>query len=118
MPAKGGNPIQATNAQGGVELYLYPFVNLGARWGWYCQYQALATLPPGKAWYPLYRRLGMPQGQPRWIQKISPPPGFNPQTVQLVASRYTHYATPPHNASKPNTNATHKNLNTFNLVVE
>jgi len=26
--------------------------------------------------------------------KSRPPPGFDPRTVQLVASRYTHYAIP------------------------
>ena len=46
------------------------------------------TLPPGKTPYPLYKRLGGPQGR-----KISPPPGFDPRTVQLVGSRYTDYAT-------------------------
>ena len=29
------------------------------------------------------------------MRKISPPPGFDPRTVQPVASRYTDYATPP-----------------------
>jgi hypothetical protein len=42
--------------------------------------------------YPLYRRLGRPQGLSGWVLKILPPPGFNPQTIQLVASRYTDYA--------------------------
>jgi len=31
------------------------------------------TLPPGKTQYPLYRRLGGPQGQYGQVQKISPP---------------------------------------------
>jgi hypothetical protein len=32
---------------------------------------------------------------PVWTDaKISPPPGFDPRTVQLVASRYTDYAIP------------------------
>jgi len=26
------------------------------------------------------------------VRKISPPPGFNPQTIQPVASRYTDYS--------------------------
>jgi hypothetical protein len=56
------------------------------------------SLPPGKTWYPLYRRLGGPQGQSGQVWKISPPPAFNPRTVQPVASRYTDYATQP----KPN----------------
>jgi hypothetical protein len=42
--------------------------------------------------YPFYRRLGGPQGQSGQVQKISPPPGFDPWTVQLVVSRYIDYA--------------------------
>jgi hypothetical protein len=53
------------------------------------------SLPTGKTQYPLYRRLGGPQGRSGQVQKISPPPGFDPRTVQLVASRYTDYATRP-----------------------
>jgi hypothetical protein len=51
-----------------------------------------AALSPGVTWYPLYRRLGMPQGRSGRVLKISPPPGFDTRTVQLVASRYTDYA--------------------------
>jgi hypothetical protein len=46
------------------------------------------SLPTGKTRYPLYRRLGGPQGRSGQVQKISPPPGFDPRTVQPVASRY------------------------------
>jgi len=53
------------------------------------------SLPPGKTRYPLYRRLDGPQGRSGQMRKISPLPGFNPQTVQPVASRYTDYATWP-----------------------
>ena len=53
------------------------------------QCHSLATLPMGKAWYPLYRRLGRPQGQAVWVPKILPPRGFDPRTVQPVASCYT-----------------------------
>jgi hypothetical protein len=49
------------------------------------QHHALATLPPEKARYPLYRR-------PVWTcAKNLAPPGFDPRTVQPVASRYTDY---------------------------
>jgi hypothetical protein len=54
--------------------------------------QRLAALPPGKTRYPLYRRLGGSQGRSGWVWKISPPPGFDPRTVQPVASRYTDCA--------------------------
>jgi hypothetical protein len=39
--------------------------------------------------------MGGPQGRSGQVQKISPPPGFDPRTVQPVGSRYTDYATRP-----------------------
>ena len=51
--------------------------------------------PSGKTRYPLYRRLCGPQGRSGQMRKISSPPGFDPRTVQPVASRYTDYATRP-----------------------
>jgi hypothetical protein len=51
-------------------------------------------LTPGKTWYLLYRRLGGPQDQSGQVRKISPPPGFDPGTVQPVASRYTDWSYP------------------------
>jgi len=57
------------------------------------QCHVLATLPPGKTLYPLYRRLGGTHGRSGQVQKILPPPGFDPRTVQPVASRYTNCAT-------------------------
>ena len=58
------------------------------------QRHAPAALPPGKTRYPVCRRLGGPQGQSGEVQKILPPPGFNPRMIQPVASRYTDYAIP------------------------
>ena len=49
---------------------------------------APAALPPGKLRYALYRRLGGPQGRSGRVRKTSPPPGFDPRTVQPIASRY------------------------------
>jgi hypothetical protein len=60
------------------------------------QRHAPAALPPGKTRYPLYRRLGGPQGRSGQVRKISPPTGFDPRTVQPVASRYTDWAIPAH----------------------
>ena len=59
------------------------------------QHHAPAALPPGKNRYPLYRRLG--RSQSGRVRNTSPPPGFDPRTVQPVASRYTDRATPDHN---------------------
>jgi hypothetical protein len=53
------------------------------------QRNAPAALPPRKTLYHLYRRLGGPQGRSGPVLIISPPPGYDPRTVQPVASRYT-----------------------------
>ena len=52
------------------------------------------TLPPGKTRYPVYRRLGGPQGRSGQAENFAPP-GFDLRTVQPVASRYTDWATRP-----------------------
>ena len=49
---------------------------------------APAALPPGKTRYPLYR----PEVRSGQVRKISPPLGFDPRTIQSVASHYTNYA--------------------------
>jgi len=54
------------------------------------QCHTLAALSPGKVWYPLFRRLGEPQGWSGQVWKISPPPVFDLQTVQPVVSHYTN----------------------------
>ena len=51
------------------------------------------SLPPGKTRYPLYRRLGGPQGWSGQARKISSPLGFDPRTIQPVSSYYTDYDT-------------------------
>jgi len=56
------------------------------------QRHAPAALPPRKARYPLYGRLGGPQTRSGRMRKLSPPPGFDPKTIQPVASRYTDCA--------------------------
>ena len=43
---------------------------------------------PVKTRYPLYRKLGGPQGRSGQVRKILPPPRFDPRTVQPAASRY------------------------------
>jgi len=53
------------------------------------QRHAPAGLPPENTWYPLFRRLGGPQGQSGRVREISSPLGFDPRTVQPVAIRYT-----------------------------
>ena len=53
------------------------------------QHHALSALPPVKTRCPSYGRLGGPQGRSERVRKISPPQGFDPRTVQLIASHYT-----------------------------
>ena len=50
------------------------------------QLHAPVALPPEKTRYPLYRRLGGPQGRSGWVGKTSPPPRSDPRTFQPVAS--------------------------------
>jgi hypothetical protein len=50
------------------------------------QRHAPTALPPGMTRYPFYRGLGRPQGRSGRVLKILPPPGFEPRTVQPVAS--------------------------------
>jgi hypothetical protein len=54
-------------------------------------------LSRGKTQCPLYRRLAGPLSRSGQVGKISPPPGFDPRTVQPVVSRYTNYTTQPTN---------------------
>jgi hypothetical protein len=69
--------------------------NLAARLG------RVVNAPP-RALYPRERdpvpivQEGGPQGRSGLLRKISPPPGFNPRTVQPVANLYTDYTNPAH----------------------
>ena len=49
------------------------------RWEVGGQHHAPAALPPAKTRYPLYKRLGGPQGRSGRVRKISPRPGFDPR---------------------------------------
>jgi hypothetical protein len=60
------------------------------------QRHAPTALPSGETRYPLYRRLSWHQGRSGRVRKIKPPPAFEPQTVQPVASRHIDWAIPAH----------------------
>ena len=79
---------QATKAQRRRRCIALPFLQPRSEMGVGGQHHAPTALPPGKSLYPLYSRLGGPQGRSGRVRKISPPPGFHPRTVQPVASRY------------------------------
>jgi hypothetical protein len=77
------------------------------------QCHAPAALPLENNWYPLYRRQGGQQGRSGQMRNISPSPGFDPRTVQPVASRYTGYAIPVHNTTTTTTTNNNNNNNTY-----
>jgi hypothetical protein len=73
------------------------------------QRHGLTALPPGKTRYPLYRRLGRTQGRSGRVRKISLSPGFDPRTVQPVASCYTDLNTNTINTTTTTTTTTTTN---------
>ena len=83
-----------------------PFHDHGTRRGWVVSATTRPLFTPGKTRYPLYRRLGGPQGWSGQVQKISPPtpPGFDPRTVQPIANRYSDWATWPFTCLWPSLN--------------
>jgi hypothetical protein len=72
------------------------FLNLVSRWRWVVNATPRLLYSRREAWYPFYRKLGGPQDRCKRVRKISPPPGFDPRTVHLVASRYTDLAIAAH----------------------
>jgi hypothetical protein len=67
------------------------FLDYGTRRGEGTAARTGRSLTSGKTRYPLYRRLGGPQGRSGQVRKISPSPGFDPRPVQPV---YTTRPTP------------------------
>jgi hypothetical protein len=77
------------NAQKGSSCIAQPF-KISARWGMGGQCHTLATLHLEETHYLLCRRLGGPQGQSVWVQKVSPLLGFDPWIFEPVTSCYTN----------------------------
>ena len=78
-----------------------------------CQRHAPAALPPGKTLYPLYRRLGGPQGRSRRMRKISPRPLARPDRIS-----YAETASPvptPFRTALRNTKSTYQ-IHCFSTV--
>ena len=84
--------VQAVRPIGVVGVQLYSFLTTALEGGEVSVSRPGRSLPPGKTWYPLRRRLGGPQDRSGQVRKISSPSGFDPHTVQPAASRYTNYA--------------------------
>ena len=74
--------------RGWVEVELYSSMTAELEGGEWSAARPGRTLPPGKTRYPLYGRLGGPQGRSGRAKNLAPP-GFDSRTVQPVVSRYT-----------------------------
>jgi hypothetical protein len=65
--------------------------------------------------FPLLRRFGGPQGRSGRMQKIPLPSGFDPRTVQPVASRSNDYAIPTHAHNTHTRTHAHIHINVIQL---
>ena len=92
-PCKALRLCTGRTAHRGSRGIAIPLHDHGTRRGWGFSLTPRPLFTPGKTRYPLYTRLGGPQGRSGQVRKISPTPGFDPRTVQPVASRYTDWAT-------------------------
>ena len=92
-------PVQALRlctgrtAHRGSKGTALPFHDHGTRRGWGGQRHAPAALYPGKDPVRIVQEDCGPQGRSGQVRKISPPPRFDPRTLQPVDSGYTDYAT-------------------------
>jgi hypothetical protein len=84
-------PGVAQRVRRGIALL---FHDGGTRRGWEVNSTPGLHLPPGKTRYPLYRRLGGPQGRSGRSENLVPT-GIRPRTLQPVVNRYTDWATGP-----------------------
>jgi len=87
---------QAMKAHRGLDVCLYSFFNLGARWGRWSTPRSGLFIPRKEIRYPLYRRVGGHQSRSERVRKISTQPGFDPQTFQPVTNLYTDCTFPAH----------------------
>ena len=80
-----GKALPRTGHEGPEEEYKYRSTlpsNSALRWGWMVNVTPRPLYPRKDTRYPLYRRLGGPQGRSGRVLKISLPPEFDPRTVR------------------------------------
>jgi hypothetical protein len=81
-------PEQATMAHRGLEIWLYSFFDLGARWEWVVNAMPRPRYPRGRpGTHCIGDQLGRTDCQDG-CGKSRPPPAFDPRTVRPVPSRY------------------------------
>jgi hypothetical protein len=83
-------------AQAGSRGIAYSFFNLGSRWDGWATTRSGRFIPGKETRYPLYRGLGGLQGRSGRVRKFSPLFGFDPRSIQPVASRYAKRTIPVH----------------------
>jgi hypothetical protein len=88
-PCTGTEALYRPTAHRGSRNIALLFHDHGTRRGWGVSVMPRPLFTPGKTRYPLYRRLGGPQGRYGHALKISPPPGFDPRIVQPLAGTYS-----------------------------
>jgi hypothetical protein len=69
---------------------LYSFLNFGARWGGRLT-PRLCSFTPGEDPVTIVHEAGLAPWPVWTVRKVSPLPGFDTRTVQVVASRYIDY---------------------------
>jgi hypothetical protein len=89
-------PEEVTKAYRGSKCIDLEFFSFGARLWWVVNATPRPFYPGNETRYPLYRRLGRPQGPSERVWNISPPLRFDPRTVQTVVSPYTDCALSAH----------------------
>ena len=77
-----------------------PFHDHGTRRGWGVSVTPQSLFTPGKDPVPIVQEAGWARG-PVWTgaENFAPPLGFDPWTVQPIASSYTDWAVPAHGRS-------------------
>ena len=73
-----------------IKVCLYSFFALIAKWGGWSTPGSGRLIPGKQTRHPLYTRLGGLQGRSGLVRKLTPPPVFDPRTVQAVASRFAN----------------------------
>ena len=88
--------VQAVRPIGGSRGIALLFHDHGTRRGWGVSVTPRPYFTPGKDSVPIVQEAVWVPG-PVWTgaENLAAPPGFDPRTVQPVASRYTDYATRP-----------------------